>query len=602
MFKFLRSQAKIFYWVIAATFILFLFLGGLTGRGCQAPGTRSFQAGIVGSVNGTEIGAQNLDYVYRQILAQMRQQAQGRDLNANEYASARQRAWDEVVRSILVDQAIAEYDIQVTDAEVVEVFENSPPPELLANYRDETGAIDMNRYYADLQNPENDWSRAEEYVRSLLPRQKLEEIITADAVITDDEVREEYSRQTGRAVAEYIGVLFADLADEYSPSESEISAWYNSHGDDYQRQAKVQVEVVRFAKAPSETDFADIHGFIQEIRQEIVSGQITFEDAAGEYSEDGSAERGGDLGTFDRNRMVEPFTEAAFSLPVGELSEPVRTRFGYHLIEVLEQTTDPATGEVTEVHARHILLKPTLGMDTLDLLRESAQAFQERVDGETFKTTAEAEAMDLLEPAPFIEGRDIPGMPLTRSASMWAFKVDAGTVSPVFENRDWIYVVRAGETIPAGPAPLDEVSGQIVLSLKKEHNKELARAKLSPAVGEIQMGGSMSEVASGAELTHAVTDTFTVNGNVPDVGYGTDFNKAAIEGTVGQLVPEVETIRGLYALTPLWINDFDQAEYDLRQEGIRDALLSRKRGELAEQWFDERMAAAEIEDWRYATF
>ena len=40
MFKFLRSQAKIFYWVIAATFILFLFLGGMTGRGCQPPGAK----------------------------------------------------------------------------------------------------------------------------------------------------------------------------------------------------------------------------------------------------------------------------------------------------------------------------------------------------------------------------------------------------------------------------------------------------------------------------------------------------------------------------------------------------------------------------------
>ena len=42
MFKFLRSQAKVFYWVIAGTFILFLFLGGMTGRGCQAPGTKKY--------------------------------------------------------------------------------------------------------------------------------------------------------------------------------------------------------------------------------------------------------------------------------------------------------------------------------------------------------------------------------------------------------------------------------------------------------------------------------------------------------------------------------------------------------------------------------
>ncbi len=61
--------------------------------------------------------------------------------------------------------------------------------------------------------------------------------------------------------------------------------------------------------------------------------------------------------------MVAPFTEAAFSLPVGEVSQPVRTRFGYHLIEVLSQDKDKDTGEVYQVHARHILLKVTPGPD-----------------------------------------------------------------------------------------------------------------------------------------------------------------------------------------------------------------------------------------------
>ena len=90
MFKFLRSQAKIFYWVIAATFILFLFLGGMTGRGCTAPGTRQAEPGVIGYVNGQQISAQQYEYAVRQQLNQMSQQAQGRDLNANQVALARE--------------------------------------------------------------------------------------------------------------------------------------------------------------------------------------------------------------------------------------------------------------------------------------------------------------------------------------------------------------------------------------------------------------------------------------------------------------------------------------------------------------------------------
>ena len=73
---------------------------------------------------------------------------------------------------------------------------------------------------------------------------------------------------------------------------------------------------------------------IREIRQEILSGKISFEEAAKKYSEGPSAPRGGSLGTFTKGRMVKPFEDAAFSLKEGEISEPVKTQFGYHLILV----------------------------------------------------------------------------------------------------------------------------------------------------------------------------------------------------------------------------------------------------------------------------
>jgi len=123
-------------------------------------------------------------------------------------------------------------------------------------------------------------------------------------------------------------------------------------------------------------------------------------------------------------------------------------------------------------------------------------------------------------------------------------------------------------------------------------------AKLSPAVGEIQMGRTMAEVAEGAELKYAVTDTFTYNANVQDVGFGTDFNKETIEGEVGRLVPEVETLRGLFALTPLYISPFDQADFDVRKAGIQAALLGRAQNEKVEEFFKKALEEAEIKDYR----
>ncbi len=600
MFKFLRSQAKIFYWVIAATFILFLFLGGMTGRGCQAPGSKQFEAGVIGTVNGDKISVQQYDYAIRQQRAQARQQAQNRDLNANQEAAIVQQAWDSLVQATIFQQAIDEMGITVSDEEVLAVFENSPPPVLLAQYRDEAGNVDIERYYADLQNPAVDWSQQEAYIRAVLPMQKLTETISAGAVVTDEEIREEFIRQSGRAMAEYLGVPFADLEADYEPTGEEISAWYLSHTEDFQGPAKGNCQLIKFAKEPSDQDFEEIREFLLEIREEIVSGQKEFGAAALEYSDDqSSAVQSGDLGVFDRNRMVAEFTEAAFNLPVGEVSQPVRTKFGFHLIEVLSQSIDEDTGEVYEINARHILLRVTPGPDTLDLLRDAADDFRSRVDGSSFVTTAEAEAMDLVTPQVFNQGRDIPGLALSLAGSNWVFAAEPGQVSHLFENRDNIYVILAGEVTPAGVAPLEEVTSRVSLAVKKDRQRDAARGKLSPAVGEIQMGRSMSEAAENAGLMFAVTDTFTVNANIPEVGYGTDFNKSAINGAVGELIPEVETLRGIFALTPLWISPFDEDDFAARRAGIQSALLSRAQNTVVQDWYTAKLEIADIVDLRY---
>ena len=419
-------------------------------------------------------------------------------------------------------------------------------------------------------------------------------------MVSGVDVRKEFIRQTGQAVAEYIGVVYSELEDDFTPGEDEILAYYNGHQDEYQAEPKAMCSFVKFAKEPSEADFEDIRSFILEVREDIVSGKTTFADAAADYSEDGSAEAGGDLGTFDRNRMVPPFTEAAFSLPVGQISEPIKTRFGYHLIEVLEQENDEETGELAKVHARHILMKVSPGPDTLDLLHGAATDFLQRVDASNFVMTAEAEAMDLTNSQPFQAGRDIPGLPLSLGASDWVFGADPEAISPVLENQDFFFVVMSGERIPAGPALLEEVLSRVTLALTQEHQLELARQKLGPAVGDIQMGTSVIEAAANHGLKHAVTDTFTINANVPDIGYGTDFNKQVIYGTVGRLVPEIETLRGLFAAVPLWVKPIDEESFAQREEGIMASLLAQAQNQALEDWMKALIEEADIRDYRYA--
>jgi peptidyl-prolyl cis-trans isomerase C len=73
-----------------------------------------------------------------------------------------------------------------------------------------------------------------------------------------------------------------------------------------------------------------------QLRQDIVGGSKEFAEAAKSVSKCPSGRNGGDLGFFGRGRMVPEFDQAAFSQPVGEVSEPIKTQFGYHLLVVTE--------------------------------------------------------------------------------------------------------------------------------------------------------------------------------------------------------------------------------------------------------------------------
>lgn len=88
---------------------------------------------------------------------------------------------------------------------------------------------------------------------------------------------------------------------------------------------------------PVERTDAEALALANEIRQRLLAGE-SFDTLARQYSDDtGSGAQGGDLDWFGKGRMVPPFEEAAFSLEIGQISEPIKSEFGYHIIEVLEK-------------------------------------------------------------------------------------------------------------------------------------------------------------------------------------------------------------------------------------------------------------------------
>jgi parvulin-like peptidyl-prolyl isomerase len=152
--------------------------------------------------------------------------------------------------------------------------------------------------------------------------------------------------------------------------QADAEAYFVAHKDKFPKvPAQLRLSVIQIVPSPDSAALKAGRAKIDGIRKRITGGE-KFAKVAGEVSEDpGSANAGGDLGYFRRGNMEPGLEEAALTLPLGKLSAPVRTPYGWHLVEVIERDTvrSPAGKDsvdadgrpVVEVHARHILVKVT---------------------------------------------------------------------------------------------------------------------------------------------------------------------------------------------------------------------------------------------------
>ena len=111
-------------------------------------------------------------------------------------------------------------------------------------------------------------------------------------------------------------------------TDEEIKKYYDDNTDKFTKGESVNASHI----------LVDSEDAALEILAKINAGDISFEDAAREYSSCPSKDNGGNLGEFTKGQMVPEFDEAVFSMKVGTISAPVKTQFGYHLIKLIEKT------------------------------------------------------------------------------------------------------------------------------------------------------------------------------------------------------------------------------------------------------------------------
>ena len=597
MLQTLRSRSK---WFLLAMFGILLITwlvfdtSGLLGGSAVTPNT------VVAEVNGRDI--LYTTWANRvQAISQAESQQLGRALTLDEVDRIEDRAFDELVSEVLLEAEYRKRGIGVSVDEIRAAARMMPPPGLMQNPELQTeGRFDPAKYERFLGSPVAATSglllQLESYYRQEIPRQKLFEQIAADVYLTDARMWDLWQDVQDSAQVSFVAFTPDVVADSaVRVTDDEIRKYYEANSASLERTGRAVVSVLAIPRVITAADSAAVRARALELRDEITSGTAFDEVARRESADSGSAVDGGSLGRGARGRFVEPFERAAFSLRPGEVSEPVLTQFGYHLIKLDERKGDT-------VALRHILLR-------IEQTDSSASITDRRAD-ELDGLTGEAKNPAQFDSAAAKLGLTpmtatvVEGEPLTinnayiPSVSAWAFSgAERGETSELFDSPDGYYIARLDSIQTGGQLSLDDAREEIRVRLLRTKKVETllpaARALAARAAAT-----SLETAAAEQKLEVSRTGLFNRIDFVPGIGQGNEAVGAAFALTAGAVSAPVTTEDAVFVMRIDRRINASREKWESQKQVQRTLLTRSLREERVRSYLEDLRASAKIEDHR----
>lgn len=594
-----RGVAKYIWIFLFIAFVGGFLLADMSGLIGQSPITTST---VVAKVNGDEIPYLAWENLTRQLMQQQEQQA-GRAMTADERLQVEQQAFDQLVTDALLRQEYERRGIRVTDEEIIAAANTSPPPqfyqapELLTE-----GRFDIEKYRRFLSSPvarqQGLLQQLEDYYRQELPRTKLFAQLVTETWISDEQLFSIFKDSRDSARVTYVS---------FRPSPAQVAAaqvtdaearkYYEQYKGRWERPGRAIVSVISVSRVPSAADTAATLARLQALRADIVANRISFEDAARQNSVDSvSAELGGSLGRGPRGRFVAAFENAAFALRVNEISQPVRTDFGYHLIQATERKGDTLA-------VRHILLRPAQSDSSATVSDRAADRMAAIAAGATEPAKFDQAATELrllVTQVPLQEGqtamyngRGVRGM------SGWAFSgASVGDISDLLDDESGYYLMRLDSLTLGGEQPFEAVKNDIIQALKERKSVEALLPQAEAFLADAR-SSTLEAAATKAAVGADTTNTFTRLSFVQGLGYSNEAVGAAFGLPVGQ-VALVKTIEAIQVMRVDYRTEAPRAEWEAQKAQQRQQLTAAAREERIRQWLDNLRKEAKIVDRRAA--
>lgn len=532
---------------------------------------------------------------------QQEQQRSGRTLTEDEVRRVQNATFDRMVMDVLLQQEYERRGIVVTDDEIREYAKFAPPPWVMSAPELQTdGQFDIQKYQRLLASSYAKQTGLlaglEQYYRTEVPRRKLLDQISSGIFVTDAELWRAWRDQHDSASVSFVAFRpQLDTALGKTISDADLKAYFDKHKEDFRRPGRAVLSVVEIPRVVTPADSAAVRNHAIALRNEILGG-AKFEDVAKRESADSaSGANGGDLGKGAKGRFVAPFEQAAYALKVGEISQPVLTQFGYHLIRVDEKKGDTLS-------LRHILLRiqPSDSNEALidrkadELTKTAASTDQgskldsaaKKLGLSMFKVTATED-----EPATY-QGRTIP------SVSAWAFGgARPGSTSEMFDDESGYYIARLDSITEGGDPKFDAVKPFV----KQQVARERALDKLMPAaktLSDAAATAGLDAAAAQEKLQVQQSPMFTRGTFVPGIGQFNEAIGAAFGLPVGAVSAPVRTTDAVFVLRVDKRVQADSAAWAKQMAQQRQVRMQQLQQQRVQMFMQDVRQSAKVDDNR----
>lgn len=605
MLNAMREKMALIMWItLIAFFGTIVFSWGMGGVRMSDPRAE----GVIAKINGNKVKFSQ----YQNIEERMIQQYGDREVNELMMAEIKENAWKELLKQELIQQAIEKNNIRVSDEEVYNEIRNNPDPQTKQNPQFmENGKFSLKKYQEFIDNPPAQmaaqFARIESYYKDYYLKQKnFQKLLSSAAFVTDQELKEDYIKNNVTLDLKYLKVPKTEfkVADSLI-TDAEVSKYYNENKSEFGvNPAQRTFDYVLFSTERTKNDTLLALQDLKYAIKEIENGK-SFAEVAQMYSEGPSASKGGDLGYFGKGKMELPFEVVAFNAEINKLSNPVKTRHGYHVILVEDKKRDDK-GNVTEVKARHILIKWKTYPETIDLAKTRLNEFREVLRKEDytrkgFEKAAKQLGVKIETSETIKENRAsyVQGLGRMPGLENFLFKNDVNTVSTVLNcTKGYVFAV-VKEVIKETPKTLDDVKKQIISKLADQKSIEKSFEALSSMQSTLKDTTDFNRLAEKDDRFKAGFVTKAKkSGYISGIGRDEDLINKIFESKTNELVGPLKGTGGSFMAFVTSKTDFDEKKFNSAKDGLREKLLTTKSNQIFSDWLEKQMEVAEVEDYR----